>query len=289
MRSMPRLRVSSVRALHISCACWRLSSWHGPAIRANGLSLPISRLWIFTRRGFVMAATLHQARLRHGRADKRYEQRVRLEQARLQLRMELHTNEPRMIGNFHDLRQDAVRRHAGEQQPLLLQLFLVVDVHFITMAVPLGDRGLAIDVGDRAARLQDRLVGAEAHGAAEIAAGGAFLELVAAHPFGHQADHRLRAGTELRRAGVLHADQIAGRLDHRHLHPETDAEVRDLALAREAGGVDLAFRAALAEAAGHQDAVYAFEMLDRVLALEDFGIDPVEIDLHVVGDAAVAQ
>src|SRR6185503_6686790 len=142
MRPMPRLRVSSVSALHISCACARLSSWHGPAIRANGLSLPISMLWILTWRGLVMAATLHQARLRHGCADKRNEQRMRFEQARLQFRMELHANEPRMIGNFHDLRQDAVGRHAGEQQPLLLQLFLVVDVYFVAVAVPLGDRGL---------------------------------------------------------------------------------------------------------------------------------------------------
>src|SRR5918994_1626445 len=112
---MPRLRVSSVSVLHISCACWRLSSWHGPAIRANGLSLPISRLWIFTWRGLIMAATLHQARLRHGRADKRYEQRVRLEQARLQLPMEMHANEPRMGGNFHDLREESVQRNSRKQ------------------------------------------------------------------------------------------------------------------------------------------------------------------------------
>src|ERR1044071_2040431 len=145
MRPMPRSRVSSARAPHISSAWARLSSWHGPAISANGLSLPISMLWIFTWRGLVMAATLYQARLRYRGADKRYEQRVRLEQARFQLRMELHANEPRMVGNFHDLRQNAVRRHAGEPQPLPLQPFLVVDVHFIAMTVALRDRGLAID------------------------------------------------------------------------------------------------------------------------------------------------
>src|SRR5690349_22346396 len=38
------------------------------------------------------------------------------------------------------------------------------------------------------------------------------------------------------------------------LHAEADAEVRHLALARELGGEDLAFRATLAEAARHQDA-----------------------------------
>src|SRR5512147_659463 len=131
MRPMPRSRVSSVSALHISNAWARLSSAHGPAISTIGRSLPISSLPIFTWRGLVMTATLHQPGLCHRRADERDEQRMRLEQARLQLRMELNPNEPRMLGDFHDLRQDAVRRHAGESQSHLLQPFLVVDVDFI--------------------------------------------------------------------------------------------------------------------------------------------------------------
>ena len=40
------------------------------------------------------------------------------------------------------------------------------------------------------------------------------LELVAAQPFGHQADQRLLGRAELGRVGVLDADQIARRLDH---------------------------------------------------------------------------
>jgi hypothetical protein len=47
-----------------------------------------------------------------------------------------------------------------------------------------------------------------------------------------------------------------GRLDHRHLHAEADAEERHVALARELDRVDLALGAALAEAARHQDAVH---------------------------------
>ena len=45
----------------------------------------------------------------------------------------------------------------------------------------------------------------------------------------------------------------------------------------------------MAEAAGHEDAVDAFEIGRRVLALEDLALDPVEIDLDLVGDAAVMQ
>ena len=83
--------------------------------------------------------------------------------------------------------------------------------------------------------------------------------------------------------------QVSHRLDHRHLHAEADAEIRHVALARELRRADLAFGAALAEAARHQDAVDVFEERRRVFLLEHLGLDPVEIDLHLVGDAAVGE
>ena len=117
----------------------------------------------------------------------------------------------------------------------------------------------------------------------------ALLQLVALQPFGHQADDRLLRRAELGRVGILDAAQVARRFDHGHLHAEADAEIRHVAFARELRGLDLSFRAALAEAAGHQDAVDVFEERRRVFVLEDFGFDPVEIDLHLVGDAAMGQ
>ncbi len=51
--------------------------------------------------------------------------------------------------------------------------------------------------------LQDRRIGAKPHGAAEIAADAAFLQFVAFHPFGHQANDRLRRGDEFGRIGPL--------------------------------------------------------------------------------------
>ena len=54
------------------------------------------------------------------------------------------------------------------------------------------------------------------------------------------------------------ASERAG-LDHRHLHAEADAEIGHLALARELRREDLAFRAALAEAARHQNAVHVLQ------------------------------
>ena len=76
--------------------------------------------------------------------------------------------------------------HAG-----LLQLLAILGVDLVAVAVALGDLRLAVDLGDLAALGQRGGIGAEPHGAAEVAVELALLQLVAAHPFRHQADHRL--------------------------------------------------------------------------------------------------
>src|SRR3546814_15797070 len=81
----------------------------------------------------------------------------------------------------------------------------------------------------------------------------ALLQLVAAHPFGHQADQRLVGRAEFGAAGLLDAGLAAGVFDHRHLHTEADAEIRHLAFTRQGHRADFAFRTAIAEAARHQD------------------------------------
>ena len=73
--------------------------------------------------------------------------------------------------------------------------------------------------------------------------------------------------------------------------PKQTPKIGHLALAGELRGADHALRAPLAEAAGHQDAVDALQPRGgrAVVALEGLALDPVEIDLHLVGDAAVDQ
>ena len=66
-----------------------------------------------------------------------------------------------------------------------------------------------------------------------------------------------------------------------------DAEERHLALAREFHRADLAFGSAFAEAAGHQDAIDILQKDRGVLALEHFAVDPVQMDFHIVGQAAM--
>src|SRR5262245_64969890 len=116
------------------------------------------------------------------------------------------------------------------------------------MAVAPGNLGrVMVEPRYPAAALEHGRIGAEPHGAAEIAVDAALLQLVALHPFGHQPDHRLGRGAELGRVGLLDAAEIARRLDHGHLHAEANPEIGHLPLARELRGEDLAFGAALAE------------------------------------------
>src|SRR5258705_8968507 len=144
------------------------------------------------------------------------------------------------------------------------------------MAVAFRNLGrAAIDFRHPAAALQLSRIRAKPHGAAEITGFRALLQLVAAQPFRHQADQRLLGRTELGGVRLLDADQIARGLDDRHLHAEADAEIRYVADTGELRRPDLAFRAALAEAAGHQDAVDVFEERRRVLVLEHLALDPV--------------
>ena len=60
---------------------------------------------------------------------------MRVEGLGLQLRVELHADEPRMVRALDDLREGAVRAHAGEEEALFLQRPLVVDVDLVAIGV----------------------------------------------------------------------------------------------------------------------------------------------------------
>ena len=98
-----------------------------------------------------------------------------------------------------------------------------------------------------------------------------------------------RLRVELGRVRTDEPADIARERDDRALQPEAQPEIRDVVLARERGGGDLALDAAHAEAAGHDDAVEAGE---RALGEEAFGVvgrDPLDHDLGAGRVATVLQ
>src|SRR5579883_40174 len=132
-----------------------------------------------------------------------------------------------MVLIFDDLRQYAVRRESRETQAVLLKPVLIGGIDLVAMAVAFRNFGrLAIDRRNPAAAPEHGRIGTEAHGAAEVTILRALLQLVSAQPFSHQTNDRLRCWPEFGGIGFRDTDEVAGCLDHRHLHAETDAEDR---------------------------------------------------------------
>src|SRR5262249_39597007 len=98
----------------------RANSPLGPASRDR--STPTAMTGLFTRRG-----------------DEACEQRVRFERARFEFRMKLDADEPGMILAFDNFRQHAVGAHAAEFQSRRLKFFAIFGVHFVAVAMALGD------------------------------------------------------------------------------------------------------------------------------------------------------
>ena len=60
----------------------------------------------------------------------------------LQLWMKLDADKPRVIFPFDDLRQAAIRGHAGEDQPAFFELLAILGVDLIAVAVAFFDGGV---------------------------------------------------------------------------------------------------------------------------------------------------
>src|SRR6202030_1778164 len=94
---------------------------------------------------------------------------------------------------------------------------------------------------------------------------------------GKQIDDRdRREGIELGRVRVRAVENLPGDIDDGTLHSQAEAEVRNQMVPRESGGEHLAFDAAMAEAAGDDDAVDTLERAHVLVKL--LAVDPHQIE-----------
>src|SRR5258707_2750075 len=203
--------------------------------------------------------------------------------------MKLYADEPWMVFVFDNFGQDSIRRHSGKGHAALLKPAFVSGIDLVTVAVAFENFRCAVNLRHAATARKHRFISAEPHGAAKITARGALLEFVAFQPFGHQTDNGLTRCTELSRVRLLDTAQISCGFNDRHLHSETNTKIGHVTFTREPRRLDLSFRAALTEPTRHQYAVDVLKERCRVFILEYFRLDPVEIDLHLVGNAAMRK
>src|SRR5579862_4660720 len=88
-----------------------------------------------------------------GGGDKRLEKRMGRERARFKFRMELASEEPRMVADFHNLHIGFIRRRTCNFESVGQQHFLVLAIEFIAVAVPLRNLELPVSLMSKCARL----------------------------------------------------------------------------------------------------------------------------------------
>ena len=184
-----------------------------------------------------------------------------------------------------ELHQMPVRRGAGEPQSALGDPIAIGVVHLEAVPVPLRDRGGLICLRHNGSRLQDRRVGAQSHGPAEVGFTGDGLTLV-----GHRRNHRVGCvGFEL--GGVrLAQPHRARRLDHDALQTQAQPEYWEPTVACVPDGTDLAFDTADPESARNQHRVHIGQCGGRTtIGLTVVGGHPAHLHLGAVGEPARPQ
>src|SRR3954468_13551840 len=286
MKGTPARRVMSRSAIAVSMACASLSMTHGPAISASG---PPPRLTPPTSTGDTTRLPYHGRRGRMpvrelvtmARFDESGEQRVRLERLRLELGMELHRDVIRMRRQLDHLDELSVERSSDDLESFLGDRFLVETVELEAVTMTLFDDVGAVQLVRLGAGLQLARIRAEAHRPAEIVDTQQIAQLVD--------DVRLGVGRAFGGIRVSQPADVARVFDGGPLEAVTDAEVRNLPLAGDLGGAHHPARAAIAEAARHEDPVGAIEQLLAARLLERLGLDPADVHFQPVLEAAVIQ
>src|SRR5258707_6537690 len=148
------------------------------------------------------------------------------------------------------------------------------------MTVALADFGFAIGLMGQGAGFEFAGPGAEAHGATHLFHAKQFAEFV---------DHAMGSlRIALRGVRIWKRSHIPGVFDCGALHAKANSKIGDFVLARELDGVNHALEAALAEAAGNEDAVVALEALfGGFEGVDFFGFDPIDYCFVMVSEAAV--
>src|SRR5436190_8561946 len=232
-------------------ATWRFSvsssSTQGPAMTKSASSRKTRSLIVTPGLG-ERRHHLAPLRLRlHCRGDEAREQRMRPRRPRLELRMELAADEPRMLRVLDDLDELTVGTHAGELEATLDEHVAILVGHLVAVTMPLADLRRTIDLGGPGPASEACRVRAEPHGPTHVR--HVLLRL-------HQGDDGVVAfRRELGRMAVFEAAYVPRKLDDGGLHAETDAEERQAGYTGMADGFDHPVHPSDSKAAGHKETV----------------------------------
>src|SRR2546425_99785 len=214
-------------------------------------------------------------------AHKSLERRVTIEGTGFEFRVELHADKPGMIAQLDDLDQLAIRRQTAEDHAPGHKPLTVGVVELVAVAVALGDALFAVEPRRQASIQQDAGISTQTHGAALVHYPALLV---------HQSDDRVRrVRIDLSRIGVRQPTDVAAKLDHGHLHAKANAQERHPLFPGIADRRDLAFGTTLAETHWYQETVGLAQGFGQDATFQLLGVDVIDLDPAVVGEAAVGQ
>src|SRR5215831_12003072 len=110
---------------------------HRPRAGVSGIRVGVRSRPARSGDGCKVQRALHEPALFHRRGDEACKQGMRFEGPRLQFRVELHADEPRVVGELDDLRQQAVRRHAAKAHAHFFQARAVARIDLVAVSMTL--------------------------------------------------------------------------------------------------------------------------------------------------------
>ena len=88
---------------------------------------------------------------------------------------------------------------------------------------------------------------------------------------------------------TFHVGDVTCPFHNGALHAQAQAQKGNCVFADIFDGLDFAFNAARAEAAGYYDSIHAFEVAFGAVRFDFFGIDPANVELSLGGDRSMLQ
>ena len=149
------------------------------------------------------------------------------------------------------------------------------------MPVAFADIRYSVGLARKAVGSEMAIVGAQPHGAAQLVDAFQLAQLVN--------DAIRRGRVEFGGVGIVQPAYVAGKLDHHGLHSQADAKVGTRFFACKADGVSMPSMPRLPKPPGTRMPSILSEFLAAVAAIPSLRLDPLDLDLRLVGDAAVQQ
>src|SRR5271166_6565882 len=203
--------------------------------------------------------------------------------------MKLAPDEMRVVRQLHDLDVSAIGRRTGNPQACGYHRLFVLAIEFVTMAMPLADLQLAVDLVRQRAGLNFAGPRTQTHGAAKFFYTAQLAQFV---------DYAMRSRRiEFARICIRQADHVARELHTGGLHSQANPEVRNFFLTSITDCDQHPLDTTLPETARNQNSVVTLKLrvisitiaVALIAGLQSLRFNPVQLKFQIMRQSPVYQ